>query len=197
MQPELGSAASGNGAALAPRQGGARALGALARGGGVAVALLLGIVAGIGWLYVLRGLGWLDVGPRVRDALPLLQLPGFDEQPLLRVAVAWVAAGAVAALPMARAGRLRRALIGWAAATALLLLASQASFALARNLRFGDVVWSRGPGFGPWLEGLLFAAGCALPGRIPGRRHRREGGDDRMVGGMGPAPAGRGPDRVL
>ena len=55
--------------------------------------VLVGLLAGYGWLYVLRGLGWLGAGPAVGDALPLLQLAGFDGQPLLRVVVAWLLAG--------------------------------------------------------------------------------------------------------
>ena len=50
----------------------------------------------------------------------------------------------------------------------LLLFASQASFALARNVKLSDVLWSRSPGTGPWLEALLFAAGGVLPGPIAG-----------------------------
>jgi hypothetical protein len=194
MGTEIGSAAGRNGAAVAGGAG--RAAGLAARGAGMAVALLIGLLAGVGWLYVLRGLGWLDLGPRVNDALPLLQLPGFDAQPLARVAVAWISAGAVAAIPLVRVSRPRRALIAWLTVTALLLLASQASFALARNLRLGDVVSSRSPGLGPWLEGLLFAVGCALPGpkaRGWGDRDSRVG---RIVGGFKGA-RGRARDHVL
>jgi hypothetical protein len=141
-----------------------RAPGLAARGAGAAVALVLGLLVGIGWLYVLRGLGWLGIGPRVRDALPLLQLPGFDAQPLVRVAVAWLGAGALTGLALRWMPRPRRAAIAGATGLVLLLLASQASYALTRNLRFGDIVWSRSPGLGPLLEALLFAAGCALVG---------------------------------
>jgi hypothetical protein len=129
--------------------------------------VVLGLLTGIGWLYVLRGLGWLGAGPKVRDALPLLQLPGLDSQPLVRVLFAWVIAGALTAVPLIRVPRVRRAAVAGAVAIVLLLLASQAAFALARNLSFSDVLWSRRPGFGPLLEGLLFAAGCALPGPKP------------------------------
>jgi hypothetical protein len=48
----------------------------------------------------------------------------------------------------------------------LLLIASQAADALARNLRFRDVLVTREPGLGPWLEALAFAIGCALPRRF-------------------------------
>ena len=141
-----------------------RAAGIAARGTGAAAALVLGLLVGIGWLYVLRGLGWLGIGPRVRDALPLLQLPGFDVQPLARVAVAWLGAGALAGLALRWMPVPRRVAIAGLTAVVALLVASQASYALTRNLRFTDVLWNRRPGLGPLLEALLFAAGCALVG---------------------------------
>jgi hypothetical protein len=121
------------------------------------------VAAGLGWLYVLRGLGWFAAGPAVGDSLPLLQLAAFDRQPLLRVVVAWLCTGLVAGVALSEIPRGRRAAAAAALAVVLLLLASQASYALARNLHFGDVLWSRGPGIGPWLEAAVFAGGCALP----------------------------------
>jgi hypothetical protein len=130
------------------------------------VTLVAAVIAGLGWLYALRGLGWFALGPRVGDSLPLLQLAGFDAQPLLRLVVAWLPAGFVAAMALSGLPRAWRLAIGGTVAVALLLLASQASYALARNLRFSAVLWSRQPGAGPWFEGLLFAVGCALAGRV-------------------------------
>ena len=43
------------------------------RGLGWAVIVLAGLLAGFGWLYVLRGLGWLGLGPRVGDAALVLK----------------------------------------------------------------------------------------------------------------------------
>ena len=147
-----------------------------ARAALTAVVLLLGLLAGLGWLYVLRGLGWLAAGPPVRDALPLLQLAGFDRQPLARVCVAWLLAGLVTALALRWISRPRRAALAATAGILLLLVASQASFALTRNLKFSEVVWSRRPGFGPVLEALLFATGCALLSCRAGRERGREPG---------------------
>jgi hypothetical protein len=45
----------------------------------------------------------------------------------------------------------------------VLLLASDASYALARNLRFWPVATGRAPSAGPWLEALLLAIGAVLP----------------------------------
>lgn len=146
-----------------------------AGGVGFVLAVVLGVLIGEGWLYVLREQGWLPSGPRVGDSLPLLQLAGFDGQPLLRVIVAWLLAGLVTGLALSRVAPLRRGVAAGLLALVLLLAASQASDALARNLSFSAVAFSRTPGLGPWLGALLFGLACALPrrsvaGSQPGRR---------------------------
>ena len=132
--------------------------------------ILVALLAGEGWLYALRSFGWFSSGPMVGDSLPLLQLAGFDRQPLARVVVGWLLAGVMLGIPLSRVARRGQALFVALIALVLLLVASQASFALTRNLRFSDVLWTRSPGLGPWLEGLLLAAGCCLPGLIPARK---------------------------
>jgi hypothetical protein len=166
------------------------------RGGGGAVAVVIvvaGLLAGTGWLYVLRGLHWLTLGPRVSDALPLLQLAAADGQPLARVIVAWVVAGALTGVALGELTPRRRAALALVVALAGLLLASQASYALARNSAFSSTVFSRTPGLGPVLEAFAFALGCYLPrpadrGQRPGPRRRSlvsviSGFDDRGMGG--------------
>jgi hypothetical protein len=146
-----------------------RALVAVLAAGAAMVLLLASLLAGMGWLYALRGLRWFAVGPRVGDALPLLQLAGFDAQPLARVAIAWLLVGMVFGVALIRVPARRRTILagGYAVlAVLVLLLASDAAFALAQNLRLSHVLGHRAPGFGPWLEGLLFAAGSVLPGRL-------------------------------
>jgi hypothetical protein len=142
-----------------------------------AVLVILSLLAGYGWLYVLRGLDWLAAGPRVGDSLPLLQLAGFDGQPLLRVIVAWLFAGLIAGVALIRVSPLRRASVAGVLGLILLLFASQAAYALARNLKLSGVLLSRRPGLGPLLEALVFAAGCALPRPVfrsqRSRRRRR------------------------
>jgi hypothetical protein len=151
---------------------------ALAAGGLVALlALVAGLLAGTGWLYAFRGLHWLGVGPRIADSLPLLQLASADAQPLLRVVVAWVLAGALAGVALRELPLTRRVAPALVLGLLVLLPAAQASYALTRNLGFPDVVFSRGPGFGPVLEAMMFALGCALPGTLsggdaPGARRR-------------------------
>ena len=125
--------------------------------------VVAGLVAGAGWLYVLRGLDWLRLGPRVADALPLLQLASADGQPLVRVIVAWVLAGALTGVALAEVTPYRRAALSLVLALVVLLLASQASYALARNTAFSATVFSRTPGLGPLLEACAFALGCYLP----------------------------------
>ena len=121
------------------------------------------ILAGIGLLYALRGLGWFAIGPRIRDSLPLLQLAGFDGQPIARVAAAWLPIGYVFGLAVPRARPLWLALGAAAFGALLLVAASNASFALADNLRLTAVLWHRLPPLGPWLEAGLFAIGALLP----------------------------------
>jgi len=148
---------------LAARAAPSRLLRAAGAGAGAAVATALAVFAGTGLLYGLRGLGWAASGPRLADALPLLQLAGADARPLAQVAVAWLLAGAVLGLMLRPFGAAARVMIAGALGLLLLLFASEASFAVARNLRLSDVLAGRVPGVGAWLEGLLLCAGAALP----------------------------------
>jgi hypothetical protein len=155
--------------------------------------VLVGLLAGTGWLYVFRGLHWFGLGPRVGDSLPLLQLAGFDGQPLLRVAVAWLLAGGLAGVALIRVHPLRRSLFAGVLCLVVLLLASQGAYALARNVRLSGIVFSRSPGLGPVVEAIVFALGCLLPGSLarrqrPGTRRRSlvtlmTGFDDRGLRG--------------
>jgi enterochelin esterase-like enzyme len=128
-----------------------------------AVLVLVSVFVGIGLLYAVHGLGWLPIGPRIPDSLPLLALAHHDAQPVARVALAWVATGAAFGILTAWIAPQRRLLAALLPALILLLLASDASFALAQNLRLGGVLWSRIPPSGAWLGALLFALGAAIP----------------------------------
>ncbi len=141
-----------------------RLAGALAGGAATLVALVVALLAATGLLYGLRGLGWLSGPPRVANALPLLQLAGFDAQPLPRVIVAWVLAGVAFGVLAHRMRPLRRAGLATVIALLVLLFASDASLALARNDRLSDVLSATVPGLGAWLEAALFALGAVLPG---------------------------------
>ena len=135
----------------------------IALGTGAVAALMLSVLVGAGLLYGLRGLGWLAAGPRISDTLPLLQLAGFDGQPLARVAIAFLAAGAVFGAVLIRTPPLRRGAVAGLAGLLLLVLASDVSFALTHNLRLSPVVWHRAPTVGCWLEAAAFAIGAAIP----------------------------------
>jgi hypothetical protein len=166
-----------------------------AAGSAVAAVLIVlaGLLAGTGWLYVFRGLHWFGLGPRVGDSLPLLQLAGFDGQPLVRVAIAWLLAGALTGVALIRVHPLRRSLFAGGLCLVVLLLASQGAYALARNVRLSDILLDRSPGLGPVVEALAFSLGCLLPGSLarrqrPGARRRSlitfmTGFDDRGLAG--------------
>ncbi len=140
----------------------------LLAGAGAILAVLICSLAGIGLLYTLRSLGWLTAGPQIPDALPLLQLAGFDGQPLARVVAAWFTAGLVLGIALVRVCPPRRMFFAGLLAAALLLSASDASYALTHNLRLGQVLLNHEPGLGAWTEALLLAAACALPRPIQG-----------------------------
>ena len=174
-----------------------RALSATGGALGAALIVLVSLLSGFGWLYLFRGLHWFGIGPPVADSLPLLQLAGFDGQALLRVALAWLLAGGLAGVALIRLHPARRAIFAGVLALLLLLIASQVVYALARNLRFSAVVLSRRPGFGPVLEALAFAAGCALPRPVAwleARRGRRLE-PVRMLSGLRHSSLGGGEDR--
>ena len=52
------------------------------------------------------------------------------------------------------------------ALAALLLLVSDASYALAQNLGFSHVLVIRAPGLGPWVQFMALAVGSALPAAV-------------------------------
>ncbi len=159
--------------------------------------LMLSLLAGYGWLYGLRGAGWLAAGPRVTNSLPLLQLAGSDGQPLLRIVVAWLFAGLIAGVALIRVRPVRRAAIALGVGLVLLLLAAQAAEAVTRNLRFSHVILGHDPGIGPVLEALLFAIGCALPRSVLGseRTGRRSRAPVRRLGFVGDGGLRRGQHR--
>lgn len=170
----------------------------MARGAGIAIGSLLAVIvaqlSGYGWLYVLRGLHWLAGPPAIGDALPLLQLAGFDVQPLPRVLLAWLLAGLLAGIILiARPPGTRAVSVGLLGLVSL-LLASQAAYALARNLRFDHVLLGHLPGAGSLVEAAALAAGSYLPGGVVGRRQRAaaaRGGSARLGAlrhlGLGPS----------
>jgi enterochelin esterase-like enzyme len=130
-------------------------------------ALVVSSFAAVGMLYGFRQLRWLAIGPSIPDALPLLQLAGFDAQPLARVLVSAVCAGLALGVVLIRVERRRRVILVGVFALLVMLVASDASYALARNLRLGPVLLNRSPALGAFLEALFLALASALPGPVP------------------------------
>lgn len=98
--------------------------------------LVMAVASGLGALDLLRNAGALGVGPAIRGALPLQQLAGDEAQPLLRLVVAWLPAGAVAGLALRRVTRLRVATgIGVVLVVSVIVLVGSAavSDAVARS----------------------------------------------------------------
>ncbi len=97
------------------------------------------------------------------------------------MAVAWLAAGLVVGVVLSRDKPLARTAAAGLVGGLLLLFASDAAFALTRNLRLDLVLRDRTPGLGAFIEGLLFAAGAALPGSIRSARRlvQRGSGPER------------------
>ena len=129
---------------------------------------LLALCAGMGWLYLLRELGALDAGPRLSRALPLEQLARGDDQPLLRVAVAWLPAGAAAGLALTWAlgwGPVRRGLAVGLLGAVLLFATGAASDAIAVNERVATTLGSQFSHEGIWIEVACIVIGSLLIGR--------------------------------
>lgn len=132
----------------------------------------------MGWLYLLREVGALDAGPRLARALPLDQLARGDAQPLLRVATAWLPAGAAAGWALAGGS-------GWGLVGRTGALAALASVLLFGTGAVSDAlaVSQPGPGAlgdqfaheGIWIE-IIFVVIGSLPIRPAARGPARARG---------------------
>jgi hypothetical protein len=141
-----------------------------------ALTILAAVAGGIGWLYLLRHTGALASGPRVVEALPLQRLAGEDDQPLLRVLVAWVPAAVVAAAGLAYFTRLRRparALAAGGGAAALLWAAGAMSDAVTETESFAGHLGPQAGRAAIWLPAALFAACSLMPGGVGARATAR------------------------
>jgi hypothetical protein len=145
-----------------------RALQAALRGSAGLAALLatcVAVVAGTGWLYLLRDFHGLAFGPRLDGALPLQQLAGGSAQPLPRMIVAWLPAGLALGAALRALTRLRlpaRAAFTVVGGAFLLLAASAISDAVAENDPLSghiSAAFSRG---GVWLAVALLGTGVLI-----------------------------------
>jgi hypothetical protein len=130
------------------------------------VVVVVAVVAGIGWLYLLRGVGVLDIGPQVRGALPLQRLAGSAAQPLGRMVLAWAPVGVVAGLALAAAGvrpRAARAAVVAIVAAGLLIAAGGVSDAVTSSSALTGHFGAQLGLAGIWVAVGLMAAGSVLP----------------------------------
>jgi hypothetical protein len=140
---------------------------------GLLATALIGVVAGTGWLYLLRSGHLLGFGPRVPGSLELEQLASADAQPLARLVAAWLPAGLVVGLALGglwhrSAGAL--AMAEGLLAAALLLLTGAISDAV-ENSQSVTARLSDQPGrAGPWVAACLLLIGTYLGGRARAAR---------------------------
>lgn len=139
-------------------------IGAPLRGIAAYLLAIAALFAGIGVLFLIRRAGFLAIGPRVHDALPLQQLAGTDAQPLMHMVIAWVPAGfaaGVALMALTRLGAAARVISLTVLAAAVLLFAGGLSDSISVNdplsptWRRSSTATERGSrrrcsGSGPW-----------------------------------------------
>jgi hypothetical protein len=148
----------------------------VARAAAIVLIVLAAVAAGIGWLYALRHIGALRVGPRLADALPLQRLAGGSAQPLGRMVVAWVPAGLVAGFGIAfvsRLSRVARGVVVFVLALALILAATVMSDSLTHNEPIRTQLHNEPHRAAAWVAAGLMALGALLApviGRGAGRQ---------------------------
>jgi hypothetical protein len=131
-------------------------------------ALLLGVLAagaGIGLLYLLRSAHIAGSGPNVAGALPLEQLAGADAQPLVRLALAWLAVGVVAGALLAaftRTSRVLTLLLAAIVAQAVLIVSAGVSDAVAYDLPLMSRLDPPLHDAGTWLAVAFLLIGAAV-----------------------------------
>jgi len=127
-------------------------------------AVVLTVVGAVGWLYLLRGIGILGLGPDVPGALPLQQLAGDDAQPLLRMLLAWIPAGVVAALALSATSLspVRRAFAAALVAWVLLVVSGAVSDAVAISTGVAGRLPGQLSRAGTWVAVGLMLGGALL-----------------------------------
>ena len=156
-----------------------------------AVAVLLIVIAaalgGVGWLYALRHVQVLKVGPRLTDALPLQRLAGGAAQPLGRVVVAWLSTGIATGFALAvltHLGRVARAAVVFVLSLVAVLAVAAVSDSLTHNEPMRHHLHEQPHRAATWVAAALMAVGALLApaiGRDDGRHAPRAG---RTAGGL-------------
>jgi hypothetical protein len=126
--------------------------------------VVVAVACGIGWTYLLRAADLLPYGPDVPGALPLQQLDRSDAQPLLRLAAAWIPAGAVAGLALRRVGLaiLPRFVVTGILAALLLMAAGAVSDAATVSGAVTSHVTGQLSRQGTWVAAGLMTLGAGL-----------------------------------
>lgn len=127
--------------------------------------VVLALAAGIGWLYALRDVSALSVGPVLHDALPLQRLAGQGDQPLLRLIVAWLPTGLVAGLALGvltRLGGAGRAAVAGTCALVVLFAAGAVSDTVTASDPLSPHVAPQLQRGALWVALVLVVAGAAV-----------------------------------
>lgn len=128
------------------------------------VVALVATFAAVGWLYVIRDVAVLAVGPALSGALPLQRLAGGEAQPLLRFLAAWVPTGLAVGWALRRlapaVGAWARAALAGVTAFVVLLVAGALSDAVTANETF-SMHTSAQPGHTATWAAAIVLAGCA------------------------------------
>ncbi len=156
-------------------------IGAPLRGIAAYLLAIAALFAGIGVLFLIRRAGFLAIGPRVHDALPLQQLAGTDAQPLMHMVIAWVPAGfaaGVALMALTRLGAAARVISLTVLAAAVLLFAGGLSDSISVNDPLSPHLAPQLHRDGTWIAVALFglgALGAGFTASPPDRGHERPG----------------------
>lgn len=154
-----------------------------------AVIVVVSVAAGVGWLYLLRGTGALDAGPRLHEALPLERLAGHDTQPMLRLVAAWLPAGVCCGIALGAATRLGavgRALVAGAGGFIVIVLSAASSDAVTESQKVAPHLSIQPHRLATWVAATCLALGAfiaAFP--RPRRPSRRAWGAASTLPGAG------------
>ena len=131
------------------------------------------VIAAQGWLYELRGATL--VGPRVRDALPLDELPRHDSVSLLLFVAVWALAGITVGLLVRRARieRLTAALLTALVSGAWLFVTTWVSLVVVRQVANRQAFHAAIHVPALYLAAGLIGLGSAVFGRTASKRSRR------------------------
>ena len=154
----------------------------MARAAAVTLAIVVVTAVTTGWLYWLRAGVASWPGPRVRDVLPLDELPGHDSVPLIVFVLAFALAGLILGL-VARVAGLDRLAAGLGLAIGVgtwLVVADASCLFLVRQVPAAQA-FRAAAGLQPvYLAAALAGAGGALLGRNTGA----DGGTHRLLAWM-------------